>query len=117
MLVVEGDDSLRQLFATLLRHLDVVPVSADDAETAVAALRQEAPPDVVLLDTRLPATDRAAVLSAIRSDPELEHVPIVTMGTGTNAPPAVVAHLVMPFRLAEFTTILLALLYPESAGA
>jgi CheY-like chemotaxis protein len=114
VLLLESDEALRELFSRILRHLHVEPVAAVDATEAVAALRDHAP-ELVLLDTR-PAEDGVAVLSALRSDPDLAGVPVVTMGTDACAPPAVAAHVTFPFRFIDLTTILLSLLEPGSLG-
>jgi two-component system, chemotaxis family, response regulator Rcp1 len=67
--------------AKVLNELHVV----EDGEDAVAFLRREgkwseAPrPDIVFLDLNLPRMDGREVLSIVKSDPDLEHIPIVVL--------------------------------------
>jgi two-component system response regulator len=61
-----------------------------NGEDALRFLRQEdefadAPtPDIVLLDWNLPRMDGGEVLSAIRSDPALTHIPVVVLTTSSS---------------------------------
>jgi chemotaxis family two-component system response regulator Rcp1 len=58
-----------------------------DGEVALTFLRQEGPyagvarPDLILLDLNLPRKNGRAVLAAIKSDPELKHIPVVIFTT------------------------------------
>jgi CheY-like chemotaxis protein len=81
----EGDVVLtREAFEEYLHNrLDVV----HDGNSALAYLRAEAPyenaprPDLVLLDLNLPGRDGREVLSEIKSDRALAHVPVVVLTT------------------------------------
>lgn len=67
--------------ARVLNRLYVV----EDGEEAVAFMRQEGAyaevprPDIVLLDLNLPKLDGREVLAIVKSDPELEHIPVVVL--------------------------------------
>ena len=58
---------------------------AGDGEVAMAMLRREGVhasqprPDVVLLDLNLPRMDGRAVLQAIKSDPDLQRIPVIML--------------------------------------
>lgn len=58
---------------------------AGDGEIAMAMLRREAPyldqvrPDVILLDLNLPRMDGREVLHAIKTDPELQRIPVIVL--------------------------------------
>ena len=60
---------------------------ARDGVEAIAYLRGEAPyveakvPDLILLDLNLPKRDGREVLSEIKSDPSLKHIPVVVLTT------------------------------------
>lgn len=60
---------------------------ARDGVEAMQFLRGEAPfteaprPDVILLDLNLPRKDGREVLSEIKADPDLKHIPIVVLTT------------------------------------
>ncbi|MBI3768338.1 MAG: response regulator [Deltaproteobacteria bacterium] len=67
--------------AKVLNRLHLV----EDGEEAMAFLHREgryadAPrPDLVFLDLNLPKIDGREVLSMVKADPELEHIPIVVL--------------------------------------
>ena len=88
VLLVEDDEGdvvlTREAFGEYLNNkLDVV----HDGNQALAYLRgegtyQDTPkPDLVLLDLNLPGRDGREVLSEIKSDPALAHVPVVVLTT------------------------------------
>lgn len=58
---------------------------AEDGETGLAMLRKEgehagsASPDLILLDLNLPGIGGREVLAEIKSDPALEHIPVVVL--------------------------------------
>jgi CheY-like chemotaxis protein len=69
--------------ARVANHLSIVR----DGEEAMAFLRQEESyehvprPDLILLDLNLPKKDGREVLSDIKSDSELEMIPVIIMTT------------------------------------
>jgi CheY-like chemotaxis protein len=88
VLLVEDDEGdvvlTREAFGEYLHNkLDVVY----DGNQALAYLRGEGAyrntpkPDLVLLDLNLPGRDGREVLSEIKSDPALAHVPVVVLTT------------------------------------
>lgn len=88
VLLVEDDEGdvvlTREAFGEYLHNkLDVV----HDGNQALAYLRGEGSyrgtrrPDLVLLDLNLPGRDGREVLSEIKSDPALAHVPVVVLTT------------------------------------
>lgn len=60
---------------------------ARDGEEALAMLRRQGPhahlrePDLVLLDLNLPRKDGREVLAEVKSDPALNHIPVVVLST------------------------------------
>jgi chemotaxis family two-component system response regulator Rcp1 len=60
---------------------------ARDGEEALAMIRRIGPhanlpePDLVLLDLNLPRKDGREVLAEVKSDPKLNHIPIVVLST------------------------------------
>jgi len=58
---------------------------AGDGEAAMAMLRREPPfanqarPDVILLDLNLPRMDGREVLQAIKTDPNLQRIPVIIL--------------------------------------
>ena len=58
---------------------------AGDGEVALAMLRREGPhagqprPDLILLDLNLPRMDGREVLQALKSDPDLQRIPVIVL--------------------------------------
>ncbi|MDT7668366.1 MAG: hypothetical protein QOC74_1149 [Pseudonocardiales bacterium] len=88
VLLVEDDEGdvvlTREAFQEYLHNrLEVV----QDGMQALAYLRGQPPfedrpiPDLVLLDLNLPGRDGREVLSEIKSDPKLAHIPVVVLTT------------------------------------
>jgi two-component system, chemotaxis family, response regulator Rcp1 len=69
----------------LINHVSV----AEDGVEALAFLRQEGRyadeprPDLILLDLNLPKKDGREVLTEIKADPALRHIPVVVLTTST----------------------------------
>ena len=61
--------------------------TAYDGDTALAMLRRQAPhadvprPDLVLLDLNLPGTSGLEVLRAMKTDPELQRIPVIVLSS------------------------------------
>jgi CheY-like chemotaxis protein len=88
VLLVEDDPGdvlmTREAFDEYLHNkLDVVA----DGAAALAYLRREPPyadagrPDLILLDLNLPRRDGREVLQEIKSDPDLQHIPVIVLTT------------------------------------
>ncbi len=62
-----------------------------DGEAAIALLRRTGPygtarrPDLIILDLNLPRIDGRAVLAEIKTDPELNQIPVVIFSTSHSA--------------------------------
>lgn len=75
VLVVEDDDHIRNLFATLIDREGFEFLPADTAKGALDALNREAV-DLILLDLGLPDLDGMEVIRAVR---EVSNVPIIVV--------------------------------------
>ena len=88
ILLVEDLTSDALLLREALRDAGLhheLTVARDGAE-AMELLQSEGPnPQLVLLDLNLPKVSGQVILDAIRSDPQLEHLPVVVLST-SNAP-------------------------------
>jgi carbon storage regulator CsrA len=69
-LVVEDNDNERELLAGYLRVSGFEVDTASDGLQAMVRLTEKNPPDVVLLDMRMPRFDGRKTISAIRNNPD-----------------------------------------------
>ncbi len=118
VLLVEDNLAHAQL---VIRGLENHPVEntihhVRDGEAALnylSNLRQDAHPDVVLLDLRLPRIDGLTVLETIKADSELNDIPVVIL-TSSSAERDVVraydqhvnSYLVKPLEFDAFTNLM-----------
>jgi DNA-binding response OmpR family regulator len=78
ILYVEDDPTVRDTLARLLRKAGYACLEAPDGEVGLAFARSR-PPDVALLDRRMPGLDGLAMLRVMRADPELASVPVLIL--------------------------------------
>jgi CheY-like chemotaxis protein len=77
ILVVDDDQSQRDMVAELLRSEGFAAMTAPNGADALTRLRSGLAAKVILLDLRMPVMDGWAFLRAQRSDPALAHIPVV----------------------------------------
>jgi carbon storage regulator CsrA len=80
-LVVEDDDNERELLAAYLRMSGFDVDTAADGLQAMVRLTQS-PPDVVLLDMRMPRFDGKRTVSAIRDNPDYRGLKLFAVSGG-----------------------------------
>ncbi|MBZ0237499.1 MAG: response regulator [Deltaproteobacteria bacterium] len=82
ILFVEDDDDHAELVMRSLaeHHVENRIQRVADGQAALDVLAAR-PPDVVLLDLRLPLVDGLDVLRAIKTDPVLRRIPVVVLTT------------------------------------
>ncbi len=76
VMIVDDDPNARDLLAATVRREGYRVIEATDGETALP-LAREWHPDVVTLDVLMPRMDGWAVLTALKSDPELAEIPVI----------------------------------------
>jgi len=76
VMIVDDDPNARDLLAATVRREGYRVIEATDGETALA-LAREWRPDVVTLDVLMPRMDGWAVMTALKSDPELAEIPVI----------------------------------------
>ncbi|RIK98593.1 MAG: Fis family transcriptional regulator [Proteobacteria bacterium] len=87
ILIVDDEDSIRRSLSGLLSDEGYEVASAGDGDAALAALRGDGEPDLVLLDIAMPGRDGMSVLEEVRARwPEL---PVVMMSGHGNIETAV----------------------------
>ena len=83
ILVVDDDDPMRMVLMLTLRALGYQNLAeAADGEAALAALRDR-DFDLLVSDIQMPGMDGFALLTAIKSDPFLRHLPVI-VASGMN---------------------------------
>ncbi len=118
VLIVEGDEDLRYALAGLVHDHGFEVTAAPDGVTALHLLRSAPLPALVLLDTHLPRLSGLSVLTAIRADPKLATVRVVSMSTDpATRPEAVAAHVRLPEEVPRLAAVLLGLCSAEYPGA
>jgi two-component system, chemotaxis family, response regulator Rcp1 len=89
VLLVDDNPGDVRLMQEALREcrLDLCLTVAGDGEEALQILKHRAPnaparkPDLILLDLNLPGRNGKEVLLEIKTDPELQHIPVIVMTT------------------------------------
>jgi signal transduction histidine kinase/CheY-like chemotaxis protein len=76
VMIVDDDPNARDLLAATVRREGYRVVEATDGETALV-LAREWHPDVVTLDVLMPRMDGWAVMTALKSDPDLAEIPVI----------------------------------------
>jgi CheY-like chemotaxis protein len=79
VLVVDDDVNVRSLYVDALREVGHTVTVATDGLDALAQLNGGAMPCVVLADVRMPRMDGFELSQAVRRDPQLSSVPVVTV--------------------------------------
>jgi len=109
-MIIEDDEDVRLALADALTGAGVEVLLATDGQDGLEQLRAGCRPAVILLDLRMPRIDGDGFLRAVRGDPVLEHIPVITMTAGLDRPGSqVVAHLRKPFDLDDLLAVVLSL--------
>lgn len=85
VLIVDDDDSVRDLFTRAFLRDDFIVTALASGREALALMQDEAP-ELIVLDLMLPFMNGLEVLAAIRQRPSLAMVPVlVVTATATSA--------------------------------
>jgi PAS domain S-box-containing protein len=76
VLVVDDDPTTHDVLAATLSREGYRLLHARDGAEALDILRRS-PPDIVTLDVMMPKVDGWSVLGLMKSDPDLEHIPVI----------------------------------------
>jgi len=76
VLVVDDNETNRDLLTRRLKRQGYLSVEAEDGKTALAILRSQ-PVDFMLLDIMMPEVNGYEVLEQVKTDPALRHIPVV----------------------------------------
>ena len=83
ILLAEDDRFLRRAAQTKLEQAGFGVEVATDGEEAIAALRREPKPDLLLLDMLMPRKDGMTVLREMRADEALRGIPVVILSNSS----------------------------------
>ena len=84
VLIVDDDFINRKLLQALLRkHPDIIreTVEAENGSEALAAIREDASIDLILLDIIMPVLDGKEFLKIFRSDSANSNIPVIVLTT------------------------------------
>ncbi len=112
ILVVDDDADLREAVATCVEELGVEVVQARDGQEGLERLADgTALPSAILLDMVMPRLDGRRFLDALRQEPRLSSIPVITMTGGAQPPaaPPVATRFQKPFDVEELARILVSL--------
>ena len=82
VLVVDDSITVRRVTARLLERHHMTVFTARDGVDAVALLQKQMP-DLILMDIEMPRMDGYELATYIRSDPRLQHIPIIMITSRT----------------------------------
>jgi len=78
VLVVDDEPAVHDVVSAALTREGHRLVHARDGAGALQMMRQS-PPDVILLDVLMPKVDGWSVLGTVKSDPALQHIPVIML--------------------------------------
>lgn len=78
VLIVEDDPVLQQLYKDVFQEAGYYVVIAGDGEQGLSAAASEHP-DIMLLDIMLPKKDGLSTLRDLKSNPDLENIPVALL--------------------------------------
>ncbi|NEQ39445.1 MAG: response regulator [Okeania sp. SIO3I5] len=76
VLLVEDSCTVRKIISYYLIRLGLNVIEANDGVKAIEKVYSEKP-DLVLLDISIPKLNGYAVCQKIKSDPEIQHIPVI----------------------------------------
>ena len=82
VLVIEDDEAIRENTAELLAIGNYNVITAENGSAGFVQAKEHRP-DVVLCDMMMPKTDGYTFLKLVRSDKNLQHIPIIFFSAGT----------------------------------
>ena len=78
ILVIEDTEDNRRILRDLLTHAGYQVLEAVNGERGVAAAAEHRP-DLILMDVQLPVLDGYEATRRIKSDPNLQHIPVIAV--------------------------------------
>jgi CheY-like chemotaxis protein len=107
VLIIEDDANIRKFAAVNLQARGYDVTAVDNAEDGLEHLRRQ-PPDILLLDLKLPGMSGLDLLKLISSQPETEQISVIIMSASESA--------IDDLRDADFPQVVDKLMKPISAS-
>jgi len=85
ILVVDDDADIREIIAFALDNYGYPTVAVRDGSSALAWLRTNPEPSLILLDLMMPELGGIGFMEAYRANPALHRIPVVVMSGDGNA--------------------------------
>ncbi|HEX9290222.1 MAG TPA: response regulator [Anaeromyxobacteraceae bacterium] len=79
VLLVEDDRALNELLTEFLELQGLEVTAVESGDDALRELEGDAPPDIVLLDLRVPGISGGEVLRRMKQNPRWSHIPVAAM--------------------------------------
>ncbi len=78
IITIDDETPIRSLIRHTLRQEDYEVIEASDGSEGLEKIRRELP-DLIVLDFVMPVMNGAETLKAIRSDPQIAHIPVLLL--------------------------------------
>ncbi|MGA4644404.1 response regulator [Limisphaera sp. 4302-co] len=78
ILSVDDSKTIRMLVAKAFRPYDATVLEAGNGEEGLAVAAREKP-DLIILDVTMPVMDGVTMLTKLKENPELKHIPVVML--------------------------------------
>lgn|SRR5574341_1131725 len=78
IITIDDEPPIRSLIRHALRQEDYEVIEAKDGSEGLEKIRRELP-DLIVLDFVMPVMNGAETLKAIRSDPQMAHLPVLLL--------------------------------------
>lgn len=110
ILVVDDDEDVRTMLCVVLSAEGYRVTGAADGLEALALIRRDGPPALVLVDLMMPRMNGEDLISAMAQDPRLASIPVAIIsgqltGRTPAQAPAVIARLAKPVELDDLLTV------------
>ncbi|PYO95497.1 MAG: response regulator [Gemmatimonadetes bacterium] len=83
ILVIDDDADIRLMLRELLTETGFLVHTAREGQHALHLLDKIDPPDLILLDYKMPVMDGKQFLAGMRSNPRLQGIPVVILSAAT----------------------------------
>jgi two-component system response regulator VicR len=83
IMVIDDDAETRRTLRAFLVRTGFLVYTARDGQHALSMLKRLLPPDLILLDYKMPVMDGKQFLAVMRRTPALEAIPVIILSAAT----------------------------------